>query len=67
MTESMLARMARFLVPAILLAACGAETPNEPVVSAAETTAPRPEIYAEFALTADLSHLSDRQRQMIGV
>jgi hypothetical protein len=63
----MLARMARFLVPAILLAACGAETPNEPVVSAAETTAPRPEIYAEFALTADLSHLSDRQRQMIGV
>jgi hypothetical protein len=66
-TESMLARMARLLVPAILLAACGAEAPNEPVVSAAETTAPRPEIYAEFALTADLSHLSDRQRQMIGV
>ncbi len=67
MTESMLARMARALVPAILLAACGAEAPDEPVVSAAETTAPRPEIYAEFALTADLSHLSDRQRQMIGV
>ena len=67
MTESMLARMARSLVPAILLAACGAEAPDEPVVSAAEMTAPRPDIYAEFALTADLSHLSDRQRQMIGV
>ena len=67
MTESMLARMARSFVPAILLAACGAEAPNEPVVSAAEATAPRPEIYAEFALTSDLSHLSDRQRQMIGV
>jgi hypothetical protein len=63
----MLARMARSLVPAILLAACGAEAPDEPVVSAAEMTAPRPDIYAEFALTADLSHLSDRQRQMIGV
>ena len=67
MTESMLARMARSFVPAILLAACGAEAPNEQVVSAAEATAPRPEIYAEFALTADLSHLGDRQRQMIGV
>jgi hypothetical protein len=63
----MLVRMARALVPAILLAACGAEAPDEPLVSAAETAAPRPDIYAEFALTADLGHLSDRQRQMIGV
>ena len=28
---------------------------------------PRPEIYAEFTLTADLSGFSDEQRQMIGV
>ena len=67
MIETILARAARTLVPALLLAACGAEAPNEPVVSAAETTAARPEIYAEFALTADLGHLSDRQRRMIGV
>ena len=67
MTETILARTARFLVPAVLLAACGAEVPDEPVVSAAETATARPEIYAEFALTADLDHLSDRQRQMIGV
>ena len=67
MTETMLTRVARSLVPAILLAACSAEVPDEPVVSAAETATARPEIYAEFALTADLDHLSDRQRQMIGV
>jgi hypothetical protein len=66
-TVTMLTRRARNLVPAILLAACGAETTDEPVVSAAETVAPRPEIYAEFELTADLSGLSDQQRQMIGV
>ncbi len=63
----MLARTARILVPAMVLAACGAETPDEAIVSAAETVEPRPEIYAEFELTADLTHLSDRQREMIGV
>jgi hypothetical protein len=63
----MLARTARILVPAMVLAACGAETPDEAIVSAAETVKPRPEIYAEFELTADLTHLSDRQREMIGV
>ena len=67
MTVTMLARAARNLVPAMVLAACGTETPDQPVVSAAETVEPRPEIYAEFELTADLSHLSDRQREMIGV
>ena len=67
MTVTMLTRRARNLVPAILLAACGAETTDEPVVFAAETVEPRPEIYAEFELTADLSDLSDQQRQMIGV
>jgi hypothetical protein len=67
MSETMLARVARALVPAILLAACGAEAPDEPAVSAAKAAETRPEIYAEFELTADLSHLSDRQRQMIGV
>jgi hypothetical protein len=66
-TVTMLARTARILVPAIVLAACGTETPDEPVVSAAMTVEPRPEIYAEFELTADLSHLGDRQREMIGV
>jgi hypothetical protein len=66
-TVTMLARTARNLVPAILLAACGAETPEEPLVSADEAAEPRPEIYAEFELTADLGHLSDSQRRMIAV
>ena len=67
MTVAMFTRLARTLIPAIALVACGAEAPEEPVVSAAETVEPRPEIYADFELTADLSHLSDGQREMIGV
>ena len=67
MNVTMLARTARLLLPAMLLAACGAETPDEAVVSATEAVEPRPEIYAEFELTADLGHLSNSQRQMIVV
>lgn len=29
--------------------------------------APRPDVYAEFTLTADLSYLDDNQREMIGI
>ena len=67
MTASMFTRLARILGPTILLAACGAETPPEPVVSSVESVEPRPEIYADFELTTDLGHLSDSQRQMIAV
>jgi hypothetical protein len=63
----MFTRLARILGPTILLAACGAETPPEPVVSSVESVEPRPEIYADFELTTDLGHLSDSQRQMIAV
>jgi hypothetical protein len=66
-TATLFTRIARTLVPALLLAACGAEAPPEAVVSAAQSVKPRPEIYAEFELTADLSHLSDSQRKMIAV
>jgi hypothetical protein len=34
-------------------------------VAAVAVTEPRPDIYAEFPLVADLSHLSDGQRQML--
>ena len=67
MTESMFTRLARILGPAILLSACGAETPPEPVVSGVVSVEPRPGIYAEFELTTGLGHLSDNQRQMIAV
>ncbi len=63
----MFMRLARTLGPTLVLAACGTETPPEPVVSSVEPVEPRPEIYAELELTADLGHLSDDQRRMIGV
>ena len=58
--------MGAFLVTTFLTA-CGAEAPPEVKVEALETVQPRPEIYADFTLTADLSHLSDDQRQMIRI
>ena len=63
----MFTRLARILGPTILLAACVAETPPEPVVSSIESVEPRPEIYADFELTTDLGHLSESQQQMIAV
>jgi len=48
----------------VLFASCTQEVPTEaaPLFTVVE---PRPEIYAEFTLTADLSHLTDNQREMI--
>ena len=51
----------------ILVSACGREPAQEAPVDTAATVAPRPEIYAEFTLTADLGYLTDGQRQMIGI
>jgi hypothetical protein len=50
-----------------VLASCGAETPPEASVDSLDTVEPRPEIYAEFTLTADLYFLTDEQREMIGI
>jgi len=46
-------------------ASCAKEEPPAAAVQAPERVAPRPEIYADFELTADLSHLTDDQRDMI--
>ena len=55
-------------LPAILLlAACAEEAPPETTLDAVTSVTPRPDIYAEFTLTADLSGLSDNQRDMIRV
>lgn len=51
----------------IVLSSCGSEEPPEVEVAALETVEPRPEIYAEFTLTADLSIYTDEQREMIGL
>ncbi len=55
------------LVLSFLVVSCGEEAPPEVTVSALETVEPRPEIYADFTLTADLSHLSDEQKQMVAL
>ena len=54
------------LIAALFLAACARETPPE-IDSDSGTAEVRPDIYAEFTLTADLSHLSERQKTMVGI
>ncbi len=49
------------------IAACGGEPPAELSIQPLETIAPRPEVYADFTLSADLDSLSDNQREMIGL
>ena len=55
------------IVLSFLVASCGEEAPPEVAVTVLETVEPRPEIYADFTLTADLSHLSDGQRKMVAL
>ncbi|MFB3125563.1 MAG: hypothetical protein ACE1Z7_08305, partial [Woeseiaceae bacterium] len=57
-----------------LMAGCVPETAESPAANARPTVAgskaevaPRPDVYAEFTLTSDLSYLSDNQRKMIGI
>jgi len=61
------AKLAHVVVLAALLGACGADAPPESTRTALIRGEPRPGIYAEFALTSDLSQLTDNQRQMIKV
>ncbi len=54
------------LTAALSLVACTGETP--PAVETDSGMAEvRPDVYAEFTLTADLSHLSERQKTMVGL
>jgi hypothetical protein len=62
-----LVRPLGILLVAVLVASCAEEPPPEVAVGAPEKVAVRPEIYADFTLTADLGHLSDEQRQMIAL
>ncbi len=67
MKTTVLSRLVCAGLATLLLASCGAEAPPEPTIDASATVAPRPEIYAEFSLTSDLSLLTDDQREMIGI
>ncbi len=53
------------MLPVLFLAACVKEPPPAPDTTTATTVKPRPEIYADFRLTADLGDLTDNQRRMI--
>jgi len=53
------------LLLSVAVASCGTEAPPESTVEPLLTVKPRPEIYADFTLTADLSHLSEDQLEMI--
>ena len=64
MIPRILVRASGAALAAMILVSCTQETPSEEVVLLT-VVEPRPEIYAEFTLTADLSHLTDNQREMI--
>ena len=65
MTRTISLPAALTLLIAAAVAGCVAEEPPEPIVAAPETGEPRPEIYAEFTLTADLSYYTENQREMV--
>ncbi len=50
-----------------VLISCGQEAPPEVSVEMLETVEVRPEIYADFTLTANLDHLSDDQKKMVAL
>ena len=60
-------RLAGVFLLSIIVVACGREAPPEPVANPASLAQPRPAIYADFRLTADLGHLSEAQIEMIGL
>ena len=51
----------------LFLVSCGVEEPVGPDFQPLEVVAPRPGIYADFTLTADLSSLTDGQKEMIAL
>ena len=70
MSQSMPARtatLATLVIFAAILAGCAREEDPELNFVPLEVGEPRPEIYADFKLVADLTGLTDNQRQMIGV
>ncbi len=67
MNFRILTRPVGVLLLSAIVASCGTEAPPEPAVQPLVTVKPRPEIYADFKLTADLSHLSDDQLELIRI
>ena len=55
------------LAACLFLVACAEEPVPETTVEPLVEGQARPEIYADFTLTADLTYLTDNQREMIGI
>jgi len=55
------------LLVGLFVTSCGVEQEPETSFQALEVVAPRPGIYADFTLTADLSALTDNQKQVISL
>ena len=51
----------------VLFVSCAKETPPPVSVTPLDMADVRPEIYADFTLTADLSHLNDDQKKMVAL
>ena len=62
-----LARPMGVFMMCALATACGTEAPPETTTEPLVTVKPRPEVYADFTLTADLSDLNDDQIRMIKI
>ena len=60
-------RLAGALALTAILASCAKEPAPEVSIEPLDRAEVRPEIYAEFTLTADLTHLTADQRQMIAL
>jgi hypothetical protein len=58
-------RIAGVAAVSIVVTSCTPEPVPESSFQAVEVVKPRPNIYAEFTLTADLSDLSDDQREVV--
>ncbi len=66
MTSSIFVRWSGVLLIAFAIVSCGVDAPPDGDAPQPQVTVePRPDIYADFKLTADLSALTDNQREMI--
>ena len=65
MNTRSLCRPLGILVLSLLAVSCAEEAPPEVSVNTSDMAETRPEIYADFTLSADLGHLSDDQKQML--
>ncbi len=67
MIRRIILRAVQASLVSVALVSCGVDKPAETTAEALTTVEPRPEIYAEFTLTADLSYYTDNQLKMIGL